>query len=214
MNIKPIYFSFKNLKIYYFIPLFILYVFLPILSVGIVYMSGSIENSYFLIFREVEKYIPILSSWWITFIFKEYIEGDGNEILYCVDESGKVKVFQILLILIWYIIHISILFLGYSIFLDNVFLEFLKTVIQCLFFTSLLYMLIYTLKSTTISFMILLIYELFAIFINSEIANYISIFENGEKIILKTITTKYLLVLLVSLVFLMIGIYKNKRFYY
>ena len=75
-------------------------------------------------------------------------------------------------------------------------------------------MLIYTLKSTTISFMILLIYELFAIFINSEIANYISIFENGEKIILKTITTKYLLVLLVSLVFLMIGVYKNKKFYY
>ena len=110
MNIKPIYFSFKNLKIYYFIPLFILYVFLPILSVGIVYMSGSIENSYFLIFREVEKYIPILSLWWITFIFKEYIEGDGNEILYCIDESGKVKVFQILLIFIWYIIHISMLF--------------------------------------------------------------------------------------------------------
>lgn len=214
MNIKQTYFSFKNLKGYYFIPLFILYIFLPILNIGMIYMTQSVENSYFWIFKEAEKYIPILSVWWITFIFKEYIEGDGNEILYCINGLGKVKAFQIFLILIWYIMHVSILFIGYSMFLNNVFLEFLKTVIQCFFFTSLAYMLIYTLKSTTISFMVLLIYELLAIFTNSEIVNYISIFEKGEKIILRTITTKYSLVLLLSIVFFIIGVYKNKKFYY
>ncbi|MEA4825948.1 MAG: ABC transporter permease [Clostridium sp.] len=214
MNIKPIYFSLKNLNIYYFVPLIVLYVFIPILNIGMINMSKNIENAYTIIFREAEKYIPITSLWWITFIFKEYIEGDGNELLYCIEDSGKVKVHHIVLIFTWYIMHVSILFLVYSLFWDNVFLEFIKTVIQCFFFTSLLYLLIYTLKSTTISFMLLLIYELLATFMNFKCINYISIFENGMKVSLETIITKYSIFLLLGILFLIIGIYKNKRFYF
>ncbi len=87
-------------------------------------ISKDLESSYLLIFREAEKYIPIMSIWWITFIFKEYISEDGNEVLYCIDSHDKVKVFEILIICLLYIIHISILFLVYSIFWDNVFLNF------------------------------------------------------------------------------------------
>lgn len=177
-------------------------------------MSGSIENSYILIFREAEKYIPLLSFWWITLIFKEYISGDGNEVLYCIDSSGKVKLTQILLIFLWYIIHVGVLFLGYCVFWDNVFWEFIKTVIQCFFFVSLGYMLMYILESPIISFMLLLIYELLAIFINSEIATYISIFENGNRITIDSIANKYLGILLISIVLLLVGVYRNKRFYY
>lgn len=214
MNIRATYLSFKNLKVYYFIPLILLYVFLPILSIGIVYIYESTENAYFIIFKEVEKYIPILSIWWTTFIFREYIEEDGNEVLYCINETGKVKVSQIILIFLWYVVHVGILYLGFSIFWDNMILEFIKIVIQSLFFSSLLYLLIYTLKSTTISFMLLVIYELFMLFINSEIVNYISIFHYGENLTVKTIITKYVLILLVSIVFLIAGVYQNKRFYY
>ncbi len=213
MKVKLIYLSLKNLKVYYFVPILILYIFIPILNIGMINMSGNIENAYMLIFREVERYIPILSLWWITFVFKEYIEEDGNEILYCIEDSGKIKIYHIALIFTWYIIHIGILFLIYSIFWDNVFLEFIKTVIQCFFFTSLSYMLIYTLKSTTISFMFLLIYELLSIFIDSKFTSYISIFENGEKILLHTIITKYSVFFLLGVLFLIIGIYKNKKFY-
>ena len=79
MNKKLIYFSMKNLKTYYFIPLIFLYILIPILDFGLVNMTGNIENAYVTIFRESEKYIPILSLWWTTFIFKEYIDEDGNE---------------------------------------------------------------------------------------------------------------------------------------
>lgn len=214
MNIRATYLSFKNLKVYYFIPLILLYIFLPILSIGIVYIYESTENAYFIIFKEVEKYIPILSIWWTTFIFREYIEGDGNEVLYCINETGKVKVSQIILIFLWYVVHVGILYLGFSIFWDNMILEFIKIVIQSLFFSSLSYLLIYTLKSTTISFMLLVIYELFMLFIDSEIVNYISIFHYGENLTIETIITKYVLILLVSIVFLIAGVYQNKRFYY
>ncbi len=214
MNIRLLYLSFKNLKIYYFIPLFFLYIFLPVLNFGMVSMSGNIENSYILVFREAEKYIPLLSFWWITLIFKEYISGDGNEVLYCIDSSGKVKLSLIAPIFLWYIIHVGVLFLGYSIFWDNVLLEFIKTVLQCFFFVSLGYMLMYISESPIISFMLLLIYELLTIFINSDIANYISIFENGNRITMNAIATKYLGFLLLSIAFLVIGVYKNKRFYY
>lgn len=213
MKLKLIYLSLKNLKVYYFVPIMILYIFIPILNIGMINMSGNIENSYVLIFREAERFIPILSLWWITFVFKEYIEEDGNEILYCIGDSAKIKIYNIALIFAWYIIHVGILFLVYGIFWNNVFLEFIKIVIQCFFFTSLSYMLIYTLKSTTISFMFLLIYELLSIFIDSKFTRYISIFENGEKILLHTIITKYSVVFLLGILFLIIGIYKNKKLY-
>lgn len=213
MNLKLMYLSMKNLKVYYFIPLIFLYIVIPILDIGLINMSGNIENAYLSIFAEAEKYIPILSLWWTTFIFKEYIDGDGNEVLYCIESSRKLKIYHIALIFIWYIIHVSILFLVYSIFWDNVFLEFSKTVIQCFFFTSLVYMLIYTLKSTTISFMLLLIYELMSLFINSKFINYISIFQKEEEILLQNITTKYSIYFLVGTLFLIIGMYKNKRFF-
>lgn len=214
MHIKSIYLSFKNLKGYYLIPVIIVLVFLPILTIGITYMVGDVEGSRILVFREIEKFVPLLSLWWIVFIFKEYVEGDGNELLYCVGGSGKVKLTQVLLAFFWYVTHIGALFLGYSIFWDNIFLEFLKIVIQCFFFTSSFYMLIYTLKSTTISFMLLLVYKLFALFTNSGISNYISVFEKGEHINLSIIATKYLIVLIVAFFFLIIGVRKNKRFYY
>ena len=214
MKIKIIYFDFKNLKGYYMIPLLVLYIFIPILNVGMVNMSGSVGNAYSLVFRETEKYLPIMSVWWTIFIFREYIEGDGNEILYCIGQMGKIKAPKIIFIFIWYIIHVGILFLVYSIFWDNILLEYIKTVIQCFFFSSVMYMLIYTLKSTTISFMILLIYELFAIFINTDIVNYISIYENGNKITPYIISAKYMPILILSIGFFIIGIYKNKAFYH
>nr|KEI06297.1 ABC transporter permease [Clostridium sp. K25] len=213
MNLKLIYLSMKSLKVYYFIPLIFLYIVIPILDIGLINMSGNIETAYLSIFAEAEKYIPILSLWWTTFIFKEYIDGDGNELLYCIGSSNKLKIQHITLIFIWYIIHVSILFLGYSLFLDNVLLEFLKTIIQCFFFTSLVYMLIYTLKSTTISFMFLLIYELLCLFVRCEFIKYMSIFEGGQILSVQLIFTKYAVFFLVGILFLLIGMYKNKHFY-
>ncbi|WP_242846431.1 hypothetical protein [Clostridium botulinum] len=84
----------KNLKIYYFIPLIFLYIVIPILDIGLINMSENIENSYQLIFAEAEKYIPILSLWWSTFIFKEYIDGDGNEVLYCIGSISAIMGMQ------------------------------------------------------------------------------------------------------------------------
>lgn len=213
MELKLIYLSMKNLKGYYFIPLIFLYIVIPILDIGLINMSGNIENAYLSIFAEAEKYIPILSLWWTTFIFKEYIDGDGNEVLYCIDSSSKLKIQHIALIFSWYIIHVSILFLVYGFFLDNVLLEFLKTVIQCFFFTSLGYTLIYTLKSTTISFMFLIVYELLCLFIRCEFTKYISIFQGEQIISMQLIGTKYFIFLLIGILFLIIGVYKNKRFY-
>jgi hypothetical protein len=49
---------------------------------------------------------------------------------------------------------------------------------------------------------------------NSKFINYINIFENGEKISLQTITTKYSVFFVVGTLFLLIGVYKNKKNYY
>ncbi len=214
INFKLVYYDFKNLRGYYFVPIFVLFILIPVLTAGMVKMSGSVGNAYFLVFREIEKYIPIFSVWWITFIFREFIEGEGNEVLYCTGKSSGVKVYQVLTMFVWYIFHVSILFLGYSMFWDNVFLEYVKTVIQSFFFTSFAYMLIYVLRSTTISFMLLFVYELFMLFINSEIVKYLSIFQKGEIMAVDSFLQKYLLIIIISIMLIFAGVYKNKKFYF
>ncbi|WDV47083.1 ABC transporter permease [Clostridiaceae bacterium M8S5] len=214
MNFKLIYLSLKNLRYYYFVPVTILYVFLPILDFGIICMNKGIENSYFMVFRENEKFIPLFSIWWIIFAFREYIEGQGNELLYCFDKKIKIKIFDIFILFLWYIIHVGILFIGYSFLWDSIWVEFLKTFIQCFFFVSATYMLIYTIKSTTISFMFLLLYELVVMYIDSKFAEYISIFEYGFGEAFSNVLSKYIVIITVSVFFLIIGVYKNKRYYY
>lgn len=212
MHIKQFYLSMKNLGFYYFVPIIFLFIVMPYLSIAEIKEYG-IDNAYLGIAVKLEMYIPLLQSWWIVFSMKEYIEGDGNEILYTYEKNKLAKSSYIMAICLYYILHVGVLYFAYSFVFEDMLVEYAKTVIQCMFFASSTYMLIYLLKSTTFPLMIVFIYNIFMIFTQEGLLKILCIYTQGYRMNLFIFKEKFILVLIASFVFLVVGIIMNKRFY-
>jgi len=211
--VKTTYLSFKNLKLYYIVPLLFMYMIVPLINYTEIKIYGFGDNLYENILETAQKFLPLFAAWWVIFILREYVEDEGNEVLYVYENMGKTKVFDVLLIFFIYSLHIVPLFLMYTFFLDNMPMEMIKIIIQSFFFSSLAYCLMYLFRSSAITFMIVMIYNFLVTFYNERafIEN-ISIFDS-TKMSLDLLLQKYVLICCLGIVFLMIGMWKNKTFY-
>jgi len=78
--IERCYLQGKNMKVSFFVPFFAFYILVPLYA----YVKYTVEGNwtYFDCITDVSLDItPVVCVWWIYLILKEYIEGDGNEIL-------------------------------------------------------------------------------------------------------------------------------------
>ena len=213
MKLRLLFLSFKNVKVYYFIPLFIIYVLIPFISYLNIKTLG-VEVSFTLVMDTAQMLIPITSTWWMFCVLKEYIEGEGNELLYAYENVRKTKILDILLIYIWYCLHIALLFIVYSFLYDNVFIEYIRIIIQSFVLTAAYYFLIYAFKSTSISYMFILTYYMMSLFFSKDtIFESVDIFSTKENMSMYLFEDKYFCVLLVGIILLILGIWKNKYYY-
>lgn len=204
--------SLKNMERYYYIPLVVLFVFLPICSWLYIRAYG-LQESYISVMNIGQMFIPITSTWWVFCGLKEYIEGDGNELFYVYKLNGKTKVVDILLILLWYCCHIGILFGVYAILFNTIITEIACVMIQCFFFSSFLYFLTYALKSTSIAYMFVLIYYfMIAFFSEDTIFEFINIFSFQITMNAELLFEKYLFIGIISGVVLFLGALFNRRY--
>ncbi len=199
---KQLYLNFRNVKGFYYIPLVFLYIVLPVLNIATIRQYGVCENAFTIICNDIQKFAPIMCSWWVIFAFKEYIEGDGCEVLYVYKKS---IVLDVILIYIWYLIHITILMIVYSFYFTNIWLIFMRIAIQSLFFASGAYLCMFLFKSISISFMFIFVYEIICLFTNFGITKYISIFHSNSPINIRLMVTKNIPVIIISLFFLYLG---------
>lgn len=213
MKLRLLFLSFKNIKVYYFIPLFVIYVFVPFINYLNIRTLG-VEVSFTLVMDTAQMLIPITSTWWIFCVLKEYIEGDGNELLYAYENVRKTKVLDILIIFLWYCLHIALLFIVYSFLYDNIFIEYIRIIIQSFVLTAAFYFLIYAFKSTSISYMFILAYYMMTLFFSKDtLLESVNMFSTKEVMSLYLFANKYFYVLLAGIIFLILGMWRNKHYY-
>ena len=209
VDFKITYLDLKNLGKYYFLPIIIMFIVVPTLLILKYLAVKDIKILTTDMIAYTELFSAISSIWWIMMISRQYIEVDGNEILYV---YKKMRFGQVLILFLWYIVNISILFLGYSFFFENILSEYIKILIQSLFFISISYMLVYTFKLVSIRMMIILGYIIsFSLFFKDKI-NYINIFTIQEVTNSQIVSNKYLILLIISIFILFIGMYKNYKY--
>lgn len=214
MKIRLLFLSFKNLKFYYFIPLLILYLLIPIDNILNVKTYG-LDAAESLIMITAQRLIPIISVWWIFCVLKEYIEGDGIELLYVYDNMKKIKtkMIDVLLIFVWYALHVCILFMIYSFFFPNILCGYVIVMIESFVLTGAFYFLIYTFKSTSISLMFILVYYFMsAFFSKNTVFELINIFSVDQPLTLYLLVNKYIFVFAIGIMFFMIGYWMNRKF--
>lgn len=109
-------------------------------------------------------FIPLCSNWWSIFVLREYVEADGNELLFML--GSKIKYGDVFLLFLLYLINVCIFLVIYVITFPCLKLMALWLVIICWFLFSVSYCFIFLSGSATITFAIGLIY----IFINTIFA--------------------------------------------
>ena len=161
MRLRLLYLILRKHKWTYLIPIVAIFGLVPLM----IYMRArafglDVADPY----SATQMLVPILSTWWLFLCFKEYIEGDGVELLYTYLPKRKSKLQDIFLLFLWYILHVSILHFGLSFWFDGMLWECIRSIVQCYFFVMFYYMMMYLVKSTSISYMVVMVYYFMTMF--------------------------------------------------
>ena len=165
------YYHLKSLRFLYWVPLAVLFLLLPVLSIEHVRSTGMSETTFLKSFMELQRYVPFMATWWILFGLREYPEGNGKELLY-VYKPGLLPDF--FMIFIWYALHVTALIALYGIFLDNYWMDYLLMMVQSLVFASATLFLMLLCRTIAIPFLINVLYEIFCIYSNMSTLTYIN----------------------------------------
>lgn len=167
------YLNLRKLGILYFVPLAVLFILIPILGYGYLSFHGAGENAFFLIFYDLQKFIPFFGCWWILFSLSDYAEGKASELI---RTYKKTVLADFTFLFTWYLLHVMALFGGLGILVNNYWMDFPLILIQTAIFTSAAFFLLFATRTMLAPFLVILFYEIFAMLSNTGVMEYINLF--------------------------------------
>lgn len=157
----------------YFVPHLFLYGLIPLLGAGYLAYHGDGENARALIFYDFQKFLPFLSCWWVLFGLASYVEGPASELLQ-VYQPSLLRLFWFLWL--WYLLHMAVLFLGFSLALESYWLDFPLLAAQSLAFASAGFFLLCAARNLLTPFLAALFYEIFAMLSGTPFLRFCNLF--------------------------------------
>lgn len=115
--------------------------------------------------QTAQTVMPFFSIWWVVFALREYVEADGNELLFV--SRGRTKLPDALALFLLYILNMAIVFGVYTAFFPQMKYEFFRVLCVCLFYFGMAYCLLFLTKSLTLTLLAALFYML-AVFVTQE----------------------------------------------
>lgn len=145
---------------WYFVPVVVLYILLPILIFADYCTSrDAIKNIESTFATQCLFFMPVLSVWWVFLVMKEYIEGEGREVLYL---NGHSKLMEVVMLYIYYVIHLIPFFWIASFFIPEIAIGlFFQMTLASFFYCGLGYLLLYLIKNIAIAFLPLMCYSMY-----------------------------------------------------
>lgn len=157
----------KSLGLLFWVPIAILDVFLPLLLLAGYFKEGISENLQQTFQDFTRMLVPFLSAWWPLFLSKEYLEADGNELLFVCKNRGKLGDF-----LQAFVLYLCNAALIYAVVIPLLFpqmaLEPVFMLGACIWYFGVFYFLAFLTQSVTINLMVLLLYTLANVLIRSD----------------------------------------------
>lgn len=202
------YYQIKGIGIFCWVPVLILYIFIPCWSCSVYAGFQDIEEVY-TFFVETSQYMcPVFSVWLPFFVLYHLIEQPGCEVLY-VDKIYKCS--ELLVPYILYTILMLPLFGVYSWMFPNLWWLYLKLCVVNLLYLGIVYAFSYLFGQIIPGIIVVLLYSVLAFMEGSKNTGVFSYFSSvvntGGKLI-----KELLPILVVSAILFLIGIMANKRF--
>lgn len=139
-----------------FVPLIGLFIVLPaILVMNYLSMHGVADlASVMEVIADI--LVPLLSIWWVLMVLREYIESDGNEILYVY--AGKTQAGTVVTLLLLYLVCAAVLMFGCALIHPFMALEFFEVALNCILYVGVSYFIVFLTHSVAITFIPPLLY--------------------------------------------------------
>ncbi len=208
--LKQWLFLFKAAKWTMLVPVIVAYVFVPLINYGIYRSNGVNQSLYITILIYTQTFLPYFSTWWSMMSLKDFVEGDGREIL--ISGTKKLHIFFILNFIL-YALLLAVLYAVYISMYPIMILAYVIMLIECALFNAIVYLLMTGFKSLIVSISVPLIYTVYS-FMNglkddSIRIVYLYIHDPTRDII----SDKYIPMLIVSVCIIAAVSFLNKKLY-
>lgn len=207
--------SLKNLRFFYFIPVIINLLYMPFMSF-LMYQSyyDNIDIYYRIMSNQFNLFLPIASVWWSVFTLKEFIESDGNEVLYLYCKPLYILKMQLLVFSI-YGLHLVVFMLGFNLFFDGFYFVIVQLLVSSFALCSFVYFVSFALKSTGVALLLSIVYSMFLnVFDLDKKLVVISIFPQTTQITKSSLLNVFFVFVLGVIMYLLgLLISKNKLVY-
>lgn len=197
----------KSMGLLFYIPIFINWLVLPVLSYFIFARWEQSIITYSEILRYIQYFTPFAVSIWILFSLSEYVEGRGNELYFV---SRRMRALNVLLWLMVYIAIATAPFVIYQQWAEGISAEIFRIAAECVFFAGLTYLLVFV-TSAPATMAIVLIYTVFAALGANNTDSFL-IYYDGRRICDAGAADKYRLLMAAAVVLFICAAIANKRF--
>lgn len=148
---RKFYLEVKNLKIYYFMPVTIVFGLVPLIVIAEIVVNGGIDvRSLAKMYEACQIYIPWFAVCWPVFIMKEYLNSPGKELLFVYRFGYDNLVNRMLILWGWYSVHIMIMSILMAFLFHEVILFFLFICAQSLLMIAAAYLMAMLSRNTFI----------------------------------------------------------------
>lgn len=151
----------KNLRALALAPPLVLNVLLPFVSYLFYRQEGLGSALYFHVLEFVQYLVPFFSIWWVLFTLREYVEADGNELLFVSRSRGKLP--DMLALFALYQLNAALLLCLGGAVLPGMQLEFFRLLCVSVFYFGLVYLLAFLTGSIILTLLAALAYTLLAL---------------------------------------------------
>ena len=197
----------KSMGVLFYIPVFVNWLVLPVLSYFIFTKWGDSIITYSETLRYIQYFTPFAVSIWILFSLSEYVEGKGNELYFT---SRRMRFVNVIFWLILYITIAAVPFVIYEQWIAGISSELFRIAVECIFFAGLTYCMTF-ITSTPAAMAIALIYTMFAALGVKNTDNFL-IYYDGRAIFEAGVTEKYEMMLLAAVALFVCAAIANRKF--
>lgn len=136
---RRLYLELKNQRVYYFVPLLIVFLFVP-LAVLATIKGGSGNN--FSEFETISQlFIPSFAVWWPIFVLKEYLDSPGKELLFVHRYGKEFLLLKMIFLWVLFVVHVALVFVLFSFLFNFVWYLFIAIAVQSMFMIAFAYLL-------------------------------------------------------------------------
>ena len=158
--LKQYLFEWRGLGVGKWVPILVLYLIIPVMNLLQYHKYGQGEMFLTQIYITAFMLLPILSPFYVVFVFQEYYETAGNELLFLYKKNklGSAVCYSVL----FHLLTVP-LFIVYSVIDKRFILEFIRMSIIIYFICSLAYLLMVLFHSIAITWVVIICYGIYNI---------------------------------------------------